>query len=81
MFHGRDESWNLRDTHMFETLNELAASPRQRAPKVIMWAHNSHLGNARATEMSERGELNVGQRASGSAKKRCSSASARIPVR
>jgi erythromycin esterase-like protein len=61
MFHGRDESWNLRDTHMFETLNELAAHLDSGRAKVVVWAHNSHLGNARATEMSERGELNVGQ--------------------
>jgi erythromycin esterase-like protein len=61
MFHGRDESWNLRDTHMLETLNELAAHLDRGRAKVVVWAHNSHLGNARATEMSERGELNVGQ--------------------
>jgi erythromycin esterase-like protein len=61
MFHGRDESWNLRDTHMFETLNELSAHLDSGRAKVVVWAHNSHLGNARATEMSERGELNVGQ--------------------
>jgi erythromycin esterase-like protein len=55
MFHGRDESRNLRDTHMFETLNELAAHLDSGRAKVVMWAHNSHLGNARATETSERG--------------------------
>lgn len=60
MFHGRDESWNLRDTHMFETLCALVDHLDGNA-KVVVWAHNSHLGDARATEMSERGELNVGQ--------------------
>ncbi|RYD75847.1 MAG: erythromycin esterase family protein, partial [Verrucomicrobiaceae bacterium] len=61
MYKGRDESWNLRDTHMFETLNELVSHLDDGKAKVVVWAHNSHLGNARATEMSERGELNVGQ--------------------
>jgi erythromycin esterase-like protein len=61
MFHGRDESWNLRDAHMFETLNELLAHLDSGRAKIVVWAHNSHLGDARATEMSERGELNVGQ--------------------
>src|SRR5437764_5124292 len=61
MFHGRDESCNLRDTHMFETLNELASHLDGGRAKVVVWAHNSHLGNARATAMSARGELNVGQ--------------------
>jgi erythromycin esterase-like protein len=61
MFHGRDESWNLRDAHMFETLNELFAHLDSGRAKIVVWAHNSHLGDARATEMSERGELNVGQ--------------------
>jgi erythromycin esterase-like protein len=61
MFHGRDESWNLRDTHMFETLKELMAHVSGIGAKVVVWAHNSHLGDARATEMSRRGELNLGQ--------------------
>jgi erythromycin esterase-like protein len=63
MFRGRDESWNLRDRHMAETLENLVARldrPHQRA-KAIVWAHNSHLGDARATAMGERGELNLGQ--------------------
>lgn len=64
MFHGRDESWNLRDTHMADTLRSLrdhvARSKGSRA-KVIVWAHNSHIGDARATEMGERGQLNLGQ--------------------
>lgn len=62
MFHGRDESWNLRDTHMYETLEELRHHlGGGDAAKTIVWAHNSHLGDARATEMGERGELSVGQ--------------------
>jgi erythromycin esterase-like protein len=61
IFHGRDNSWNLRDQHMFETLNELLAHLDSGAAKVVVWAHNSHLGDARATAMGQRGELNVGQ--------------------
>jgi erythromycin esterase-like protein len=61
MFHGRASSWNLRDEHMFETLSELFAHLDGGHAKVVVWAHNSHLGDARATAMSERGELNVGQ--------------------
>ena len=61
MFHGRASSWNLRDEHMFETLNELFAHLDGGQAKVVIWAHNSHLGDARATAMSRRGELNVGQ--------------------
>jgi erythromycin esterase-like protein len=61
MFHGRATSWNLRDQHMFETLNKLFAHLGGGAAKIVVWAHNSHLGDARATEMTERGELNVGQ--------------------
>jgi erythromycin esterase-like protein len=62
MFRGR-ESWNLRDTHMAETLDALAAHLGRQGPpaKVVVWAHNSHLGDARATEMGAGGELNVGQ--------------------
>lgn len=63
MFRGRVESWNVRDTHMAETLDELLAHlQRQGRPaKVVVWAHNSHIGDARATEMGEHGELNLGQ--------------------
>ena len=60
MFRGRDESWNLRDRHMAETLEAL----RERlgaSAGIVVWAHNSHLGDARATEMGRRGELNLGQ--------------------
>src|SRR5690242_17076468 len=63
MFRGRHSSWNLRDTHMAGTVDALVAYLRrhQRQPKIVLWAHNSHLGDARATEMGARGELNVGQ--------------------
>jgi len=63
MFRGRISSWNLRDTHMAETLDSLVehfALQHQRA-KVVLWAHNSHVGDARATEMGRAGEWNVGQ--------------------
>ena len=62
MFRGRASSWNLRDRHMVETLENLVAHLNgSRQPKAIVWAHNSHLGDARATEMSHYGEVNVGQ--------------------
>jgi erythromycin esterase-like protein len=63
MFRREVSSWNLRDTHMMESLMALAKHlGKEEAPaKVIVWAHNSHLGNARATEMGQRGELNIGQ--------------------
>ena len=61
MFHGRASSWNLRDQHMFETLSELFSHLDSGQAKVVVWAHNSHLGDARATEMHARGELNIGQ--------------------
>jgi erythromycin esterase-like protein len=59
MFAGRVESWNVRDRHMAETL-ELLLQNRAHA-KIVVWAHNSHLGDARATQMSEQGEVNLGQ--------------------
>ncbi len=63
MFFGEVSSWNLRDSHMVETLESLVAhlGRQGRRAKVIVWAHNSHLGDARATAMGQRGELNVGQ--------------------
>jgi erythromycin esterase-like protein len=63
MFRGRVNSWNMRDRHMAETLDALVAhlSSEGRAAKVAVWEHNSHLGDARATEMGEGGEWNVGQ--------------------
>ncbi|HYD99225.1 MAG TPA: erythromycin esterase family protein [Alphaproteobacteria bacterium] len=60
MYYGSVESWNLRDTHMFETLQAILKA-RGGAAKAVVWAHNSHIGNAAATEMGERGELNIGQ--------------------
>jgi erythromycin esterase-like protein/predicted phosphoribosyltransferase len=62
MFRRRDESWNLRDRHMTDTIVELLNFlGDRRAARLVIWAHNSHLGDARATEMGRRGELNVGQ--------------------
>ena len=64
MFSGRVSSWNLRDRHMADTLDALVGHlTRQRgAPaKIVVWAHNSHVGDARATETAASGELNVGQ--------------------
>lgn len=63
MFRGRVSSWNLRDRHMAETLHALLVHFEQQAcpPKVVLWAHNSHLGDARATDMGSAGEYNVGQ--------------------
>lgn len=63
MFRHEVSSWNLRDTHMMESLVRLGTHlSKQRPPaKIIVWAHNSHLGDARATQMGERGELNLGQ--------------------
>jgi erythromycin esterase-like protein len=56
-------SWNLRDRHMVETLSTLVAHLERHGgrAKIVVWAHNSHLGDARATQMGQRGELNVGQ--------------------
>ncbi|HSC57421.1 MAG TPA: erythromycin esterase family protein [Nitrospira sp.] len=63
MFEGRVSSWNVRDRHMAETLEALRIYLGRRfpQPKIVLWAHNSHLGDARATEMREQGEINVGQ--------------------
>ena len=63
MFRGRVSSWNLRDRHMAETLHALLVHFEQqdRHSKVVLWAHNSHLGDARATDMGNAGEFNVGQ--------------------
>jgi erythromycin esterase-like protein len=63
MFRGRESSWNLRDRHMAETLDALVAhlDRNGRRSKVVVWAHNSHLGDARATRMGAEGELNLGQ--------------------
>lgn len=63
MFRRSVPSWNLRDRHMADTLESLVAhlEKQGQSAKVVVWEHNSHLGDARATEMGERGELNVGQ--------------------
>jgi erythromycin esterase-like protein/predicted phosphoribosyltransferase len=64
MFSGRVNTWNLRDTHMVDTLDSLAAhltEQRREPARIVVWEHNSHLGDARATESRMRGELNVGQ--------------------
>jgi erythromycin esterase-like protein/predicted phosphoribosyltransferase len=66
MFRARHESWNLRDRHMADTLDALAgflsaSASASNPPRIVVWAHNSHLGDARVTEMGDRGELNVGQ--------------------
>lgn len=63
-FSGRATSWNLRDQHMVDTLDALSghlSRHRDEQAKIVVWAHNSHLGDARATESAARGELNVGQ--------------------
>lgn len=59
MYYGSRASWNLRDQHMFDTLQVLLAF-RGPDTKAVVWEHNSHVGNAAATEMGARGELNVG---------------------
>jgi erythromycin esterase-like protein len=63
MFRGRVDSWNLRDRHMSETLEALIAhlGRNGRRARVVVWEHNSHVGDARATEMGRLGEWNVGQ--------------------
>lgn len=63
MFLGRVSSWNLRDQHMMETLLALDGHLGRHGapPKIVVWEHNSHLGDARATDMGRLGELNVGQ--------------------
>lgn len=63
MFQGRIDSWNIRDRHMAETLEHLMVHLEQQGPrsKIVVWEHNSHLGDARATEMGKVGEWNVGQ--------------------
>jgi erythromycin esterase-like protein len=63
MYRSDVSSWNLRDRHMAETLVSLERhlSRDGKPAKIVVWEHNSHLGDARATEMGARGELNVGQ--------------------
>ena len=63
MYRGRASSWNLRDRHMADTLSavERHLTATGRPGKLVVWAHNSHLGDARFTDMRRRGELNLGQ--------------------
>lgn len=63
MFGDRAGSWNLRDRHMADTLDHLVAHLDRHGAtsRVVVWAHNSHVGDARATDMTHRGELNLGQ--------------------
>ncbi|MDT7751740.1 MAG: hypothetical protein QOD96_5402 [Pseudonocardiales bacterium] len=64
MFSGRSQSWNLRDRHMVQTLDAVQSHLTRQLgdpAKIVVWEHNSHLGDARATESAMRGELNVGQ--------------------
>lgn len=63
MFADRAGSWNLRDRHMADTLDHLLAHLDRHGGTagIVVWAHNSHVGDARSTEMSQRGELNIGQ--------------------
>jgi erythromycin esterase-like protein len=60
MYRAGNDSWNLRDKHMFDTLEALLA---HRGPqgKAVVWAHNSHIGDASATEMGWRGQFNIGE--------------------
>jgi protein-L-isoaspartate(D-aspartate) O-methyltransferase len=61
MYYGSAESWNLRDTHMYETLCQILDA-KGADSKAVVWAHNSHIGNAAHTEMGQvREELNIGQ--------------------
>jgi len=61
MYRGRESTWNLRDMHMADTLDALIKRMPGADAGIVVWAHNSHLGDARATDMSRRGEINVGQ--------------------
>jgi erythromycin esterase-like protein len=63
MIDRRVSSWNLRDGHMFETLEALRMhlGRHRETKKIVVWAHNSHVGNAAATEMSQAGEFNIGE--------------------
>jgi erythromycin esterase-like protein len=60
MYRGGSASWNLRDNHMFDTLRQVL---RRRGPqaRAVVWAHNSHIGDASATEMGWNGQFNLGQ--------------------
>jgi len=60
MYYGGPASWNHRDTHMFDTLDRVLAA-RGAGSRAVVWAHNSHVGDASATELGARGELNIGE--------------------
>lgn len=60
MYQGSNESWNLRDRHMFDTLQTIIAH-RGVGTKAVVWAHNSHVGNAAATAMGWKGQFNIGE--------------------
>jgi erythromycin esterase-like protein len=62
MYRGSNDSWNLRDRHMFETLQSVLEHRGSNA-KAVVWAHNSHVGRAKATEMGWQGQLNIGDHA------------------
>lgn len=64
MFREEVSTWNLRDKHMFDTLQNIQnhlTKKHDKQAKIIVWAHNSHIGNAKATEMGKKGEFNIGQ--------------------
>lgn len=63
MFGGRNAAWNLRDTHMADTLDVLVdhLGTARHPAKLVVWAHNSHVGDARATEMGKDGQISLGQ--------------------
>jgi erythromycin esterase-like protein len=63
MFSGEVSSWNLRDSHMVETLSALRSHLSEQGvlPRIVVWAHNSHVGDARVTRMGQIGEINLGQ--------------------
>ena len=61
MVRGDAQSWNVRDVHMADTLDRLLEHHGERAAKAIVWAHNTHVGDARATDMASEGMVNLGQ--------------------
>jgi erythromycin esterase-like protein len=60
MVEGGPHSWNVRDSHMMETLNQLLEFHGKKS-KAIVWAHNTHVGDARATDMTREGMYNIGE--------------------